>query len=155
MAAPTVTSESYKVYHARVGRRELDRLFLVAGEGAPAGSETFRTRVNSTTIEGSTLAELVTRRDAQPYVSSQTPWSFVEYKRDEGPDRSIRIRLSADCIEVDTTSIDPIWAFGQLHRLLEVLSTAHGHTRKVTFWRGVGVQLATASLVLFIMFSFI
>ncbi|GAX52843.1 hypothetical protein [Streptomyces olivochromogenes] len=126
MAAPPVIARTATYFHARVGRTELDKVFLVAGEGAPAGTVSVRCTVGNAHLQEDTLDDLNAARAALPYVSDRTPWTALTFERDEGAARYVSIEFEDGVVTVTVRSGDPIWTHGQAHRLGEILEEAHG-----------------------------
>lgn len=137
-------------YYARVGRSDLDRLIRVASEGAPADKVKLWCRPNNHVITADDLDELIRRRAAHPSVNDRTPWTFLDYERDEDPDRNIQIQFRRGEVEVLVRSTDPIWAHGQWARIREILVALHGGEERTSFrkfllWRWLAL-LVTATV---------
>ncbi|MGW4981957.1 hypothetical protein [Streptomyces mirabilis] len=126
MAAPPVIARTATYHHTRVGRTELDKLLLVAGEGAAAGTVSVRCTVGNAHLQEDTLDDLIAARAALPYVSSRTPWTELTLERDEGAARYVSVEFAEGLVTVTVRSGDPIWTHGQAHRLGEILEEAHG-----------------------------
>ncbi|MGV9243585.1 hypothetical protein [Streptomyces sp. NPDC003710] len=128
MAAPPVIARTATYHHTRVGRTELDKLLLVVGEGAPAGTVSVKCTVGSAQLQEDTLDDLIAARAALPYVSDRTPWTELTLERDEGAARYVGVEFADGLVTVTVRSTDPIWTHGQAHRLGEILEEAHGLT---------------------------
>ncbi|MER6374854.1 hypothetical protein ABT255_42330 [Streptomyces mirabilis] len=138
MAAPPVIARTARYFHTRVGRTELDKLFLVAAEGAPAGTVSVRCTVGNAHLQEDTLDDLIAARAALPYVSNRTPWTALTFERDEGAARYIGIEFKDGLVTVTVRSGEPIWTHGQAHRLGEILREAHGATAPRPYKRQLG-----------------
>jgi hypothetical protein len=128
MAAPPVIARTVTYHHARVGRTELDKLFLVAGESAGAGTVSVKCTVGSAHLQEDTLDDLIAARSALPHVSDRTPWTALTLERDEGAVRYTSVEFGDGLVTVTARSGDPIWTHGQTHRLGEILEEVHGAT---------------------------
>ncbi|MEV7737828.1 hypothetical protein AB0O75_38140 [Streptomyces sp. NPDC088921] len=130
MAAPPVIVRTATYHHTRIGRTELDKLLLVAGEGAPAGTVTVKCTVGSAQLQEDTLDDLIAARAALPHVSGRTPWMELTLERDEGASGYISVEFADGLVTVSVRSGEPIWTHGQAHRLGEILEEAHGTVRQ-------------------------
>ncbi|SEC88843.1 hypothetical protein SAMN05216489_01886 [Streptomyces sp. 3213] len=130
MAAPPVIARTVTYHHTRVGRTELDKLLLVAGENAGVGTVTVKCTVGNAQLQEDTLDDLIAARAALPYVSNRTPWTELTLERDEGAVRYISVEFGDGLVTVTVRSGDPIWTHGQTHRLGEILEEAHGAAKR-------------------------
>ncbi|WP_043668292.1 hypothetical protein [Streptomyces xylophagus] len=147
MAAPPVIARTARYFNTRVGRTELDKLLLVVGEGAPAGTVTVKCTVGSAQLQEDTLDDLIATRAALPYVSNRTPWTALTLDRDEGAARFVGVECKDGVVTVTVRSVDPIWTHGQMHRLGEILEEAHGVTFLPPYKRRL-IQLGVMMLML-------
>jgi len=151
MAAPPVIARTATYHHTRIGRTELDKLLLVVGDGAPAGTVAVKCTVGNAQLQEDTLDDLIAARAALPYVSDRTPWTELTLERDEGAVRYISVKFEDGLVTVTVRSGDPIWTHGQTHRLGETLEEAHGRTRpkahRYEVQRGAVLVLAPGAML--------
>ncbi|WP_430378420.1 hypothetical protein [Streptomyces sp. B1-3] len=129
MAAPPVIARTATYHHTRIGRTELDKLLLVVGDAAPAGTVSAMCTVGNAQLQEDSLDDLIAARAALPYVSTRTPWDNLTLERDEGAAKFVGIEFKDGVVTVTVRSVDPIWTHGQMHRLGEILEEAHGRTK--------------------------
>ncbi|GGX94638.1 hypothetical protein [Streptomyces anandii] len=143
MAAPPVIARTATYHHTRVGRTELDKLLLVVGDGAPAGTVSVKCTVGSAQLQEDTLDDLIAVRAALPPVSGRTPWDNLTLERDEGPARYVGVEFKDGVVTVTVRSVDPIWTHGQMHRLGEILEELGGRpSRAVIRFKSTIMYLA-------------
>ncbi|WP_019066163.1 hypothetical protein [Streptomyces hokutonensis] len=150
MAAPPVIARTVTYHHTRIGRTELDKLFLVAGENAGTGTVAVKCTVGSAHLQEDTLDDLIAARVALPHVSDRTPWAELTLERDEGAARYVGIEFEDGLVTVTVRSTDPIWTHGQAHRFGEILEGAHGaaeHRDRIPQVRQTALLMAAVLII--------
>ncbi|MFF2719777.1 hypothetical protein [Streptomyces sp. NPDC058011] len=113
MSTPPAINLSTHLYRCRLGRRELDALFTVAGQGFQPGEIEFSHERHSRTFTEPTLAGLLATVRAAPLPGDPDAWDNLTFTAtDPAGRRTVTISLSAKKVTTSVTGSDATLVYG-------------------------------------------
>ncbi|WP_141753634.1 hypothetical protein [Streptomyces agglomeratus] len=113
MSTPPSINLSTHLYRCRLGRRELDALFTVAGQGFQPGEIEFSHERHSRTFTAPTLTDLVATVSAAPVPGDPDTWDNLTFTAtDPAGRRTVTMLLSPKKVTTTVTGSDATLVYG-------------------------------------------
>ncbi|MEU9272739.1 hypothetical protein AB0E04_46245 [Streptomyces sp. NPDC048251] len=113
MSTPPAINLSTHLYRCRLGQRELDALFTVAGQGFQPGEIEFSHERHSRTFTAPTLADLVSDVRAAPLPGDPDTWNNLTFTAtDPAGRRTVTMVLSPKKVTTTVTGTDATLVYG-------------------------------------------
>ncbi|MFF2402693.1 hypothetical protein [Streptomyces goshikiensis] len=121
-------------YRCRLGRRQLDALFVTASAGFGGSGIEYSTERNSRTFRAPTLGELVDAVRSAPLPGDPDKWDNLAFVAKEPSGKcAVTLLLDQERVEVSATGSDPTWVYGadaQIRIFLEDEAVGGGSARR-------------------------
>ncbi|WP_327235943.1 hypothetical protein OG349_20295 [Streptomyces sp. NBC_01317] len=142
-------------YQCRLGRDDLERMFVMACEGIESPDVKISTVSGSTRFWNSTLADLV----AVVQVQAAEPgdeWSNLSLEaKTSGGERHVSITIDIERTEFNVSGSDAVWAYGQSARLDNFLTKRGAVTQSPKYEAKVSLLFVSFFLLLGYFFFFV
>ncbi|MEY2226868.1 hypothetical protein [Streptomyces sp. BF23-19] len=121
-------------YRCRLGRRQLDALFVTASAGFGESGIEYSTERNSRTFRAPTLIDLVDAVRSAPLPGDPDKWDNLAFvAKDSSGKCAVTLQLDQEQVEVSIIGSDPTWVYGadaQIRIFLEDGAVGGGSARR-------------------------
>ncbi|MEU0916131.1 hypothetical protein GTX53_18840 [Streptomyces sp. SID5594] len=148
----TTSRFEYRTY--KVGRSLLDRVFAVASEGAEGDMVEFSTNRNGTTLQRSSLEELVSAVAASPTPGDPEIWTNLDFSYRDGR-RNVSIQIHEMWLSVSVRGEDATWVHGQAARMRALLDPVAGEEPPWEKQHRTAVRIAASSAIVALVAAFL